>query len=488
MAFDEIGDKLSSLFNNNEKKEKKNYLYTVITSQLRLSATIAVLLTIGWLVQGYFVYQETVERNAQSNRLNDLTSYDISYNKEETEKYQKDLTTIKDLLELDTTVTESLKEYETLQSNQNMYYKSFFHHLYFPSLNIWKNPFTEDIDITIMGEKYLNTDQFQDIPLIQYWSDFIKNMGNDFESNEITNIEIGDIEEISDEYFDIPITIEFTSPNKRSFLFLIDKLSTTSNKANISLLNEFFFYLIKNIQTQKKEEIKKLKEQYKEIFSNNVNDTTIIGYHLYQRIQNGEENILVDDNLINTTIKQNIFCDDKTSDNECFYYFREKYRNIPQLAYTIGMKDKKNKAKELKDFLQNLPPVISITNFNFNKNKKNNSIIDTTTNYEWTFRIKAYGRTISSTEIEEIAKELWEMCFKKDESLNISLAIEKVNQTLYQMRESITLTSDVLTNLEELVEILQRSEEEYKGLSNYKKAIKLFEVFRMLSDANICTM
>ena len=80
------------------------------------------------------------------------------------------------------------------------------------------------------------------------------------------------------------------------------------------------------------------------------------------------------------------------------------------------------------------------------------------------------------------------MCFKKDESLNISLAIEKVNQTLYQMRESITLTSDVLTNLEELVEILQRSEEEYKGLSNYKKAIKLFEVFRMLSDANICTM
>jgi hypothetical protein len=29
---------------------------------------------------------------------------------------------------------------------------------------------------------------------------------------------------------------------------------------------------------------------------------------------------------------------------------------------------------------------------------------------------------------------------------------------------------------------------EYEGLSNYQKTIKLFEVFRMLSDSNICTM
>jgi hypothetical protein len=37
----------------------------------------------------------------------------------------------------------------------------------------------------------------------------------------------------------MPITLSFTSPDKRSFLFLIDKISMTSQKQNIALINEF---------------------------------------------------------------------------------------------------------------------------------------------------------------------------------------------------------------------------------------------------------
>jgi len=50
------------------------------------------------------------------------------------------------------------------------------------------------------------------------------------------------------------------------------------------------------------------------------------------------------------------------------------------------------------------------------------------------------------------------------------------------------VNSNIISSLEELRYLLQQSETEYGRLSSYQKTIKLFEVFRMLSDANICTM
>jgi hypothetical protein len=69
------------------------------------------------------------------------------------------------------------------------------------------------------------------------------------------------------EYFYTPITIEFSSPNKRSFLLFVNKLSTTSNQNNISLLNEFFFYLLKAIRDEKVSVINQLMQDYREEFS-----------------------------------------------------------------------------------------------------------------------------------------------------------------------------------------------------------------------------
>jgi hypothetical protein len=41
-------------------------------------------------------------------------------------------------------------------------------------------------------------------------------------------------------------------------------------------------------------------------------------------------------------------------------------------------------------------------------------------------------------------------------------------------------------NLRELQWIIQQLDKDFPKLSNYKKTIKLFELYRMLSDAGLC--
>ncbi|MBQ5945624.1 hypothetical protein IJL65_04545 [bacterium] len=44
---------------------------------------------------------------------------------------------------------------------------------------------------------------------------------------------------------------------------------------------------------------------------------------------------LVDDEVIIETIKKNALCESGLEPAECFYKFRDKYRNIPYLAYRV---------------------------------------------------------------------------------------------------------------------------------------------------------
>ncbi|MBQ7074888.1 hypothetical protein IJM86_07795 [bacterium] len=346
----------------------------------------------------FYVYKNINSINEQYPQLNNLQSYNVNYDRNKFENYQSSVSTISDLLEVDTSVSELLEKYNAIKDRQNSYYQSLLELFYFPTLNIWKNQFTKDIDVTLIGQNFLNIDQFQDIPLIQYWSDFIKNIGDNIDSNEISSIQIGDITEIEGDFFYIPINIDFIAPNKRAFLLLVDKLSTTSNNRNISLLNEFFFYLLNTIQEYKQEGIAQLREQYEYIFPRDTNEITIIGYHLYQWAKFDTENILIDNDIINEAIKKSIFCDETRQEKECFYSFREKYRNIPQIAYTIGMQGRDNKLSDLKNFLKNLPPIISVTNFNFEK-QNNDSFVNNETTFKGQISFNAYGKTITSEEI-----------------------------------------------------------------------------------------
>jgi hypothetical protein len=113
-----------------------------------------------------------------------------------------------------------------------MPYVNFLHHFLMPPLNIWKNKFTNKIDDTLVWQKYLQNNTYLDVNLIGTWTDFFKDIGDDSPKNEIRSISIGDIAE-SRGTFTITMNVDFVAENKRAFLLLIDKLSTTSNKENL---------------------------------------------------------------------------------------------------------------------------------------------------------------------------------------------------------------------------------------------------------------
>jgi len=102
-------------------------------------------------------------------------------------------------------------------------------------------------------------------------------------------MKIGDFVEDDKGFFSMPITVSFIANSKRAFLLLADKLSITSNKENISLINEFFYYLRAEIKKGKETEIKALESSYATTFGSGqeIDQDKIIGYHIYNWIFNG---------------------------------------------------------------------------------------------------------------------------------------------------------------------------------------------------------
>ena len=108
-------------------------------------------------------------------------------------------------------------------------------------------------------------------------------------------MKIGDFVEDDKGFFSMPITVSFIANSKRAFLLLADKLSITSNKENISLINEFFYYLRAEIKKGKETEIKALESDYATTFGSGlsavaeqeIDQDKMIGYHIYNWIFNG---------------------------------------------------------------------------------------------------------------------------------------------------------------------------------------------------------
>jgi hypothetical protein len=110
-------------------------------------------------------------------------------------------------------------------------------------LNIWKDKYTGKIDETLVGQRYLHNNNYLDVNLISQWTNFFKNIGQDSPKNDIKSINVGAITEKDGGIFTISIDVDFIAQTKRSFLLLVDKLSLTSNRTNLSLINEYFFNL-----------------------------------------------------------------------------------------------------------------------------------------------------------------------------------------------------------------------------------------------------
>jgi hypothetical protein len=430
------------------------------------------------------LYLNMRELNTQSLELYALSHFwytslqESMYTKEDVQSLSK----VKDLITYDASLTEEKQRYENYLSTLQYPYTHFLQYIYLPRLNIRKDPYTDTIDTDLIGLKFLQNDPYNDITLIEKRTNFFKHVGENNEYNNISNISVGTIVENKSWFFHIPITVSFTSPSKRSFLLLVDKLSLMSNKDNIALINEFMYYLRDEIKTDKTDMIKKLKATYNEKWD----DDKVIWYHLYNRTKGIEKNQLVDADMIQKVIKEVVACEEDTPQKNCYYIFRDKYRGIPTLAYTIGNEKANNKVEQLKVFLTWLPPVMSIKEFSFDRNREQQIITAEKIEYKGKIWLEIYGKGISEQEITDIGTLLGKQCFNTNTILNPTTSLQKIDESLLQISDVNKLDTTRTKHLWELKDIIQEVVDSYPKFTNYQKTVKLFELYRMLRDANIC--
>ena len=425
--------------------------------------------------------------NKSSNELYKLDNFDISelQNDANVKEDLAGVTTLNWLLELNSNINESVDSYSKFFDEMQAPYNNLMTHILLPQLNIWKDPFLGTIDTSIIGAKFLEKNPYNDITLITTWTNFFKNLWSD---NTIENIEVWDLSEDTEaNLYHIPVSIKFKANSKRSFLLLVEWLSITSNQKNLSLINEFIYNLWDTIKTEKSEEIAVLKSG---ILSwawewLDFSDDNIIGYNLYNWIFNEWETNLITNDIIEQTIKSTVSCNESTSTSACLYKFREKFRWIPSLAYTLWT-EQDEKVSILKTFLQELPPVIKIDNFTFNKDTSAGYDIINYWNiaYEGSLNINIYGKWISNDEVQEISQTLWNLCIWKD--LTPEAVIENIEAKITNIGNTVKFDSYSTSNLLELNSIVKEIWANYEGLSNYNKVVKLFEIYRMMKEWNIC--
>ncbi len=468
--------KIYNFFRDNKNNSKMMLVIAVITSGLAL----------------YFaaqLYQEVTYLNEKSSELTKLSNYDLRSMQEDitTQSILKNSDTISDLLQENTTTQWEITKYTDYLNALQVPYTYLLQYIYLPSLNVWKEKYTNKIDVDLVGLKFLEKNPYNDITLLQKRWDFFKNLGDNNESNDVVDMQIGDFTEDSSGFFSMPITVSFVANSKRAFLLLSDKLSETSNKENVSLINEFFYYLRGEIKKGKEQEIKALESSYATIFGSGeeINQDKIIWYHLYNRIFNGGKNTLIDNNIIDKTIKSIISCNNE-SDEICYYKFRERYRNIPTFGYLLWTDFGSNGAENLKKFIANLPPIFSIKAFEFNKTLSPTLSDVSNSTYQWKVTIVVYGRSASSEEVEEIAEVLGTKCLWEDRPLTIQDGINVVQSAIVKLSDLNKIDKTYGDNLRELKWLIEQLNVDYPTLSNYKKTIKLFELYRMLSDAGLC--
>lgn len=472
--------KLILFFEKN--KEQSSWLIPV--------AVMSVLVTMffAWRVWNYLH-----QLDKETFQLEEIALYDINQLRAHpnTQKDIKNMTNIKDIFSYYKDNAQTIQRYQQYLETLKVPYEYFLQYRYLPSLNIWKNNYTQQINTDLIGRDFLEKNPYDDIILLQKWSNFFKQVGYN-QTNQISDMYVWDIQERSDGLFTIPITVSFTSSSKRAFLLLADKLSLTSNETNITLINEFMYHLRQQIKESKAVELQTIAQKtinselsgdFGTIESPNLDK--IIWYYLEQWIFYEAENVLIDQAILIKTINTLMACENQDTEY-CMYEFREKYRTVPQLAYLFKWELALDTVGSFKTFLAQLPPIISIDSFTFDKVLSKASTAVWSTQYQGQVTIKVFGRWISSEEVTQIANKLGKKCFAKEKELSAPEALTIIKQVAEQTTDNARIDSTQSSTLRELEQIIQDISDSFSTLSNYQKIVRLFEIYRMLDQANIC--
>jgi len=426
---------------------------------------------------------------AKTPELMQLKSYDVRTLQEHhiTQTTMRTSTSLQDILEENALVEEEIVKYRGYLESLQIPYTYLLQYIYLPSLNVRKENYTNKIDINLMGLAFLENNPYNDITLLQRRWDFFKNLWDNNESNDILDMKIGNFVEDHQGFFSMPITVSFVANSKRAFLLLADKLSITSNKENVSLINEFFYYLRNEIKKNKEKEIESLVQEYEKIFSeiDLQNQDKLIWYHLYTWIFNGGKNTLIDNAVVDKAIKSAISCVNEREE-VCYYRFRERYRDVPSFGYLLWTDFGSNAAENIKRFILQLPPIFSIQEFEFDKIKAPTLSDVGNSKYQGKVTISVYGRSASSQEVEEIALALGNKCLWENKVLSVQEWLNLVQSAIVRLSDLSRVDRSYGDNLRELKTIFERIDAEYPSLSNYRKTIRVFEIYRMLFDAGLC--
>jgi hypothetical protein len=157
---------------------------------------------------------------------------------------------------------------------------------------------------------------------------------------------------------------------------------------------------------------------------------------------------------------------------------------LPGIAYSIWLEDNKNKLESLKDFFQTLPQIMKIINFTYNGEEVKDLVNYTQKQYKWTIDFRIYWEALHDDEVIEIQQLLWWMCLWED--LTPQSALTQINSKLTTIWKDTSIDTYTTTRLMEIESLVSEISNEFDGLSNYKKAIRTFEIYRMLNEWNIC--
>jgi hypothetical protein len=134
-----------------------------------------------------------------------------------------------------------------------------------------------------------------------------------------------------------------------------------------------------------------------------------------------------------------------------------------------------------------LPSAIAITSFSFEKYSDSSFLNNKEEEYEWKVTFNAYWRNVTDAELAEASDMLWKLCFwnTSEQQIIPDLALNRVNETITSLWWNREYSTNVFS-LWELQWLFTDIKDWYESMSNYDKMIKLFEIRRMMNDANLC--
>lgn len=462
---------------------------------LRIVQVFTLVVLLGWIYWIFVIAWQYKELEPLTNSLHLTSMYTDARNSirssistsssDQKNQFLKSLQqkeNLNDVIEMNKVAESQYTQTQNYIDSIQMPYENLLHYYLLPPLNIWKNRFTGKIDDTLIWQRYLKDNSYLDVNLINKRTNFFKDIGNDSPKNEIQDITIGEVtENPANGTFSIGIEVSFVAQTKRSFLLLVDKLSTTSNKENLWLMNEFFYNLWSVLKDR--DAWWSWSVSSGGVLVSSVTGDQQLGINFYKRIVDPQSTYIKDEDIIRA-IKRFANCESESMEI-CYFTFREKIRNLPSLAYTIWMPNT-NKTKELRLFLQNMSPLMNVKGFTFRKMASANSR-EENRSYEWTISVSAYWKSMSQTEIDEIATYLWSICLADWSALSPWGALNQLERTIKQATQISQFSNEKSKQLNDLRETINESNKIYGTLPWLKRVVSLFELYRMLLDNWLCT-